>query len=403
MFPRPCALVAAALLLALAPGCGSRPAVIERREELKLETLPSMQLRLVLPVQEEGYAPRYVTTATRAFRRFGEWLAPFPQPQVTIVGGSAIQPGESQPASAILVRTPWLAPARAGSLELMLMHAIARAFMSGPAPSQPSVLVDALALYLTIKGLDELAQDEKYPGGHAFERRYFGGHLPYVFYGVSVEGQGWLARVDAPEPVERAVRAMLTLERVVGWGTFQQAITVFFERRRAGSGDIETFQQSLEQVSGRDLRWFMDEAFRSARTYDYGVESLRSESDSTNRDRFNTTVVVRRYGDAVFSGTSRVSRAPFRSSGPLEVAVTFADGSIMRERWDGRAESMQLEYESTSPAVAAAIDLDQVLQMDENRANNRRTVLPPRRVATIWALRWAIWLQDAMLSHAWLF
>ena len=147
----------------------------------------------------------------------------------------------------------------------------------------------------------------------------------------------------------------------------------------------------------------MDEAFRSDRTYDYGVESLRSDFDGTNRARFSTTVVVRRYGDAVFAGTSRVSRAPFRSSGPLEVAVTFADGSIMRERWDGRAESMELEYESTSPAVSAAIDPDQLLQLDDDRANNRRTLEAPRRAAAIWATRWAVWLQDSMLTYAWLF
>jgi hypothetical protein len=105
----------------------------------------------------------------------------------------------------------------------------------------------------------------------------------------------------------------------------------------------------------------------------------------------------------MFAGTSRPPRPPFRSSGPLEVVVTFADGSVMRERWDGRAESMQLDYESRSPAVAAAIDPDHVLQLDDDRANNRRTIATPRAAAATWALRWAVWLQDAMLSYTWAF
>ena len=69
----------------------------------------------------------------------------------------------------------------------------------------------------------------------------------------------------------------------------------------------------------------------------------------------------------------------------------------------GRAESMELEYESTSPAVSAAIDPDQLLQLDDDRANNRRTLEAPRRAAAIWATRWAVWLQDSMLTYAWLF
>jgi hypothetical protein len=196
---------------------------------------------------------------------------------------------------------------------------------------------------------------------------------------------------------------MFTLEGVVGWGTFQQATAAFFDRLKAGPADLATFQQAIEQVSGRNLRWFFDEAFQSDRTYDYGVETLRSEPVAADGSRFSTTVIVRRYGDAVFPGTSRAPRPPFRSSGPLEILVRFADGTEMREHWDGRDQSMQLDYESTSRAVSAAIDADGLLELDDDRSNNRRTLNPPQRPAAAWAMRWGIWLQDAMLTYGWLF
>jgi hypothetical protein len=390
---------AALIAIALTAACGT-PSTIERREALPLETVPSIDLRLILPAQDAASAPRYISTATRAFRRFGEWLAPFPSPQVAIVGGSSIERGVEAPADAIVVRTPWLTAARAGSLELALTHAIAQRFLRTPSPPGDRRLADALALYITIKALDELGQDEKYPGGHAFEQRYFGGHVPWVFFGVTVNGSGWLTRLEVPPDVRRAVRALFTLERVVGWGTIQQAMTVFFARSKDGPTDITTFQSTVEQVSGRNLRWLFDEAFQSTHSYDYGVDSLQSTPDSGDASRFHTVVVVRRYGDAVFAGTSRAPRPTFRSSGPLEIVVSFEDGSEMREHWDGRDESMQLEYESKSRAVAAAIDPDQMLQLDDDRGNNRRTMTAPRRAAGIWALRWAVWLQDAMLTYA---
>ena len=40
----------------------------------------------------------------------------------------------------------------------------------------------------------------------------------------------------------------------------------------------------------------------------------------------------------------------------MEIAVTFADGQVVKERWDGRARSQILQYESAVPAVSAEVD-----------------------------------------------
>ena len=73
-----------------------------------------------------------------------------------------------------------------------------------------------------------------------------------------------------------------------------------------------------EARSGRDLTAFFDQVYRSSNVFDYGVQDLESVREG---DRFRTTVVVRRYGEAMF---------------PIDVLVTFKNGERVTEHWDGR-------------------------------------------------------------------
>ena len=53
--------------------------------------------------------------------------------------------------------------------------------------------------------------------------------------------------------------------------------------------------------------------------------------------------------------------------------------------------------------MKVAIDPDGVLLLDVNRTNNSRTLAPKSdRAATKWSAKWMIWLQDRLLSWAFL-
>ena len=54
----------------------------------------------------------------------------------------------------------------------------------------------------------------------------------------------------------------------------------------------------------------------------------------------------------------------------MPVLVRFADGTEVRDYFDGAAPSSTLVYTAKSPAVSAAIDPDLMLLLDVNRANN---------------------------------
>ena len=123
-----------------------------------------------------------------------------------------------------------------------------------------------------------------------------------------------------------------TLERMLGWDTLQRILSTYFDRWKFRHPRPEDFFAVANEVSGRDLTWFFDQVHRSSNVFDYGVERFVSERlavrglddgpqpSSGNREAegtYRTTVVVRRFGEAIF---------------PVTVVTTFADGNSSPRR-----------------------------------------------------------------------
>jgi hypothetical protein len=379
-------------MLVASIGCGRTPPATER-VTLTYEDLPSVDLSLTVRPDE---AVRAASTARGTIDRLGEWFGPFPAREVSLVGRDAVS-GASAPGDAIVIETPPLSLARGGTLEAEIVHGLAARFWSGHPASVDRQLAAALALYAAARILDD-----QFPDAHAVERRYLGGLVPVVLRSVPIAGpDSQVARLrGAPETVRDAF-ALFTLERYLGWGTLQQALAALAEDRGEPLSTAR-FLSTVNAVSGRDMTWFVADAFGSAKSYDYGIERLLTGPSTESAGSYSTSVTARRFGDAVFSDTARES-GPFHSTGPLEVRVSFADGSVARERWDGREASIEYDYESKSPAVAATIDPERVLWLDRHPANNTQSLQGNRRAALGWAARWAVWLEDSLLSYAFFF
>jgi hypothetical protein len=165
------------------------------------------------------------------------------------------------------------------------------------------------------------------------------------------------------------------------------------------------FFEALNDAADRDMSWFVDQAFGQGVTYDYAVADLASVADTTGvcgpGPCYRTTVVLKRLGDGVFSGTSLPPVGPFESGRAIEIEVRFADGQRSEEHWDGRAAEKTLVYHGPAPATWARIDPGHTLLLDVNRLNNARTLLEaPPATKLPWTVRWTTWLQDLLLSSA---
>jgi hypothetical protein len=180
----------------------------------------------------------------------------------------------------------------------------------------------------------------------------------------------------------------------------------YFERwkfRHPAGGD---FIRVAEEVSGRDLSDFFDQALRSPDKLDYAISELSSQKvdepegvfDGTNgdprRDRvvagshspaprevYRTVVVAARYGEWIL---------------PQEILVVFADGEKVRETWDGRERWKRFEYLRPVQAVSAEVDPGRKLVLDVNMLNNSRRLEPKRGGVIKAALGFMSWLQGLL-------
>ena len=95
-------------------------------------------------------------------------------------------------------------------------------------------------------------------------------------------------------------------------------------------------------------------------------------------------VRVRRLGDGIF---------------PVDVRLTFDDGEVRTERWDGEARWHEFTHTGPSGVRSAEVDPTRTLLLDVNFTNNSRTLQPRAgEAARKWSLRWMVWLQDALLT-----
>ena len=199
-------------------------------------------------------------------------------------------------------------------------------------PIEHPAMADGFAVYTAERLGGALVQhylDSSVSDGFLVER-FFGGFIPYVNRLVRFDH----AAVGASAPARRVAGMLSTLERYLGWPTLEMILNEFASRLRSRHATPDDFVAVATSVSGRDLRWFLDGMFDD-RVFDYAVERVTPEAPSPGAAH-RTTVVVRRNGDGVFSGSSRPRYGTDESGRAIDVEVAFGDGTVRREHWDGR-------------------------------------------------------------------
>ena len=172
----------------------------------------------------------------------------------------------------------------------------------------------------------------------------------------------------------------------MGWDTFQRVMSTYFARWRFGHPRPDDFFATVNDVSRADYTRFFDQVYRSSNVFDYAVDFARSDPLPSGKG-FRTVVQVRRRGEAVW---------------PVDVDIAFQDGSRVRENWKGLDRWKVFTIDKASPVESVVVDPGRRLLLDADYANNSYTTHPRGwEAARRWSQRWMIWMQDALLSMAW--
>lgn len=400
------------------------PDFIERRERFEHPGLPGVDMRLLLQPEHASQAARHFEATRNTLRYYGEWFGPYPYEQVTIVDPAwQSRSGGMEYPTFFTAGTRWLAPGDVSSPEEVTVHEAGHQFWHGVVGNnefEHAWLDEGLNTFATARAMEAFFT-ENYRS-----TRFFGRFLPWVFRdipwsrevdGNRITGYRRNARMDMQATptyrywpssassisYNKTALWLHTLERYLGWPVLQRGMAAFFHRWRFGHPAPDDFFQSLSVHAGRDLDWFFRQVHGAAVVFDYGLQELTSRGgggrgffgdesgarfvarQEDEEARYETRVVVRRYGEGIF---------------PVEVVTEFADGHSAREVWDGRGRWTEFTYSRAARATRAFVDPDRKLLLDIDYTNNSRTLAPRAgAAATRWSVAWLVWLQDLLLTY----
>jgi hypothetical protein len=265
-------------------------------------------------------------------------------------------------------------------------------------------------------------------GPTTYEKRYFHDFLPWRFEGIhtaqptdgadAYDGfRSPLKREPLGTPAWRGderiyylnaygtgARLPVTLERTLGWERWRRALATFAERFWFRHPRPRDLLATINESTGEDFTWLFDQVTGTANVFDYAVDRVTSRRMETPRGHagegeawsaggrgtsapsapaaYESMVDVRRWGEGVF---------------PVLVRVTFEDGAVVDERWDGRDRWKRLSYVRPAAVARVEVDPESVLVLDVNSANNSWTRRPEAPAAAAkWAAKWTVWLQSVL-------
>jgi hypothetical protein len=384
------------------------PDLLVRTARFEHATLPPVDMRLLLQPEHAEQAERHFDATRTTLKYYGEWFGQYPYGHITIVD-PAFQSGAGgmEYPTLFTAGTRWLAPPRVTTPEGVTVHEAGHQFWYGIVGTnefEDAWMDEGFNTFSTARAMAQV-YDPNFLALH-----YFGGFVPWVVHDITLgretEGNrlaGYRrdARSDTQStPSYRYFPAtggsitynktalwLNTLERWLGWPMLQRTLSTYFTRWQFKHPKPDDFFTIANEVAGRDLTPFFNEVYRSANVFDYAVDDLRSVRDG---DRYRTTVVVRRRGEA-------------RWPDVIPVVLKFRNGEeiIEVERWADEERWKAHTYDRPAQAVSAEVDPRRVVLLDVNYTNNSRALMPRGgAAATKWSLKWLVWLQDCLLSWA---
>lgn len=342
-------------------------------------------------------APRYLQALKGTLTLFDKWIGPYPYDRITVVDPphGAFNAGGMEYPTLITADTTWNMPKGALLPELVVEHEFGHQYWYGMVATnefEEAWLDEGINSYVEAKIMDALYGKDTSMLNFPFLQlgEDWGQHDSYVslpdtdpitrFAWKYYNGQAYGGITYG-----KTATVLLTLEKIIGEGTLRQALHTYFLRYRFTHPTGEDFLKTIEEVSGRDLRWYFDQAVYGTNILDYEILNAHSdpvkwyespaEAAKSGDTGYRTFVTVHRKGDFVF---------------PVDLAVRFHNGETIRERWDGRDRWVRYVYDRKSKLDSAEIDSEHTVWLDRNFYNNSYVVEPDTRASR-------------KLSHIWIF
>jgi hypothetical protein len=366
-----------------------------------------VKMQILMQPAHWNQVERHERILRQTLDRFERWYGPYPYKTITLV--------DPEPDSAafgmeyptfIVGGTNWWVPEGILFPELVIEHEFGHQYWYGMVATnefEDAWMDEGINSYTEVKVLDSIfGKDNSILNlagatlGERGEQRlsYIGvadldpiAKNAYEYYNSNSYGGTTYGKTAS---------VLLTLENIIGEDTMAKAMHVYFMKYRFTHPTKEDFLKTIEEVSGKDLRWYFNQAIYGAQVMDYKV--LRTESLPVNwfDEKKNASKDDK---DTVYRSYVWLQRKEDFAM-PVDVQIKFENGETLREHWDGVNRWTRLgPYEKKTKIESAEIDPDHKIQIDRNDFNNSYTDeangKPARKVSNYWMFA-TQWMSQAL-------
>jgi hypothetical protein len=358
-----------------------------------------VRMQILMQPAHWGQVERHEKILRESLDHFERWYGPYPYKTITLVDPEPDSAaGGMEYPTFITGETSWFMPAGELWPEVVVEHEFGHQYWYGMVATnefEDAWMDEGINSYSEVKVLDSIfGPNTSFTNvagatrGEREEQRLSYVHEPnvdpiaqkaYDYYDFGSYGGVTYGKTAS---------VLLTLEGIIGEETMQKAMHVYFMKYRFTHPTKEDFLKTIEEVSGRDLRWYFNQAIYGSQVMDYKVLKIDSfpvnwyeeekngeKPDVRDKDTvYRSYVWLQRKGDFVM---------------PVEVEIKFDNGEKIREHWDGVSRWTRLgPYDKKTQIASAEIDPDHKIQIDRDDFNTSLTVeankKPARKVSNYW-------------------
>ncbi|HEU4404940.1 MAG TPA: M1 family metallopeptidase [Polyangiaceae bacterium] len=355
--------------------------LLERRERVA-----GADVRLLYPPGHERALAREIDALAGAFDCFGRRYGPYPYDVLTVVHPppGAEEAGGMEYPTLVTTGGPWHGPPLARSIEAVTVHEFGHQYFYGLVAS------DEHAAPFLDEGLTSYAEgaclDERYGPGSGLESPWLRVESAALMRPGAVESGRDVplaspatgfpsARHYGTVVYERGALLLRTLAGAFGADVVDGALGRYAREQRFRHPGPAELLAAFGEAGGPDLREALRAGLFERGWLDVAVTDLSSRPGEGPRGTRSRAVVVRRGNLAL----------------PLRVRFFFDDGTVEDRAWAGQGTFAAWDIDGPSALRAVVADPEGALWLDENWANNARSLEPQTNAPRVWE-RAAYWL-----------
>ena len=136
-------------------------------------------------------------------------------------------------------------------------------------------------------------------------------------------------------------------------------------------------------VTSRPVKTFLGIFERDGKRVTVSPEDAEKLDKKIRKDEteYRNKIVIRREGEAIL---------------PVEVRITFKNGEIVNEHWDGAYRWVKYEFLRRSEVAKVEVDPGHKLALDVNFVNNSWAAEPDVRPMFKWSSTLLFWIQNVL-------